>query len=71
MSKEIKKLNEYASVFGENVRLVFYVNGSGCIEIGTPHVKGFFTDSFKNAAELLKKDAKETKRLAKKWGWIP
>ena len=67
---EMKKLNEYVSVFGENVKLVFYADGSGRVEIGAQGVRGFFTDSFENMAELLKKDPKETKRLAKKWGWI-
>lgn len=70
MSAETKKMNEYVAVFGQNVSLVFFPDGSGRVEIGVRDVRGFFTDSFENVAELLKKDPKETQRNAKKWGWI-
>jgi len=69
-TKETQKLSEYVSVFGENVRLVLFVDGSGCVEIGILGVEGFFTDSFENLAELLEKDPKETQRKAKEWGWL-
>jgi hypothetical protein len=70
MLPETKKLLKYGSVFGENVRLVINLDGSGWVEIGVRDAPGFFIDSFDDLSEFVKKDPKETQRKAKEWNWI-
>ena len=70
MSEEVtQKLSEYGAIFGDNVCLVFFLNGSGRVEIGIRGYRGFFVDSFDNVSEFLKKDVDNTLRFAKKYAW--